>query len=154
MHSATHFSKRSLKERVVHALVFELLALSICTPLLSWLMDSPVGHMGVMTLVFSLIAMFWNMFFNLLFDAVQRCMGFYRGFWVRVVHALLFELGLTVILVPIAAWWLSISLLAALLLDIGLSLFFLPYTLGFNWLYDSLRATLLNRLRTLPAAYR
>ncbi|MCY1383930.1 Chlorhexidine efflux transporter [compost metagenome] len=46
-------------------------------------------------------------------------------------------------LVPLAAWWLSIGLVEAFLLDIGLLLFFLPYTLAFNWTYDALRARLL-----------
>lgn len=148
MSQATQLTNRSMAERIMHSVLFEVLALAICTPFLAWLLDRPVGHMGAMTLVFSLIAMLWNMFFNILFDMAQRTMGFYRGFWVRVSHALLFEAGLTLLLVPLAAWWLSISLLAALLLDIGLSLFFLPYALGFNWIYDSLRTVLLNRSRT------
>ena len=60
----------------------------------------------------------------------------------RITHAVLFELGLIVVLVPLAAWWLSIGLVEAFLLDIGLLLFFLPYTLAFNWTYDTLRARL------------
>ncbi|MOA70075.1 Bacterial Transmembrane Pair family protein [compost metagenome] len=43
-------------------------------------------------------------------------------------------------LVPLAAWWLSIGLIEAFLLDIGLVLFFLPYAVAFNWSYDVLRA--------------
>ncbi|ERH51197.1 membrane protein [Ectopseudomonas chengduensis] len=75
-----------------------------------------------------------------MFDRAQSRLGFERGLWARVSHALLFEVGLIVVLVPLAAWWLSIGLLEALLLDIVLILFFLPYTLAFNWIYDVLRA--------------
>ncbi|MNN87468.1 Bacterial Transmembrane Pair family protein [compost metagenome] len=93
--------------------------------------------------MFSTVAMLWNMLFNSLFDRAQRRLDFQRTLPVRVAHALLFELGLILVLVPLAAWWLSIGLVEAFLLDIGLLLFFLPYTLAFNWTYDSLRARLL-----------
>jgi uncharacterized membrane protein len=35
--------------------------------------------------------------------------------------------------VPIAAWMLSISFLQAFMLEIGFFLFFLPYTMLYNW---------------------
>ena len=95
----------------------------------------------------SLVAMLWNMAFNALFDIAQKRRGFARTAGVRVVHAVLFELGLIAAVVPIAAWWLSIGLWAAFVLDIGLVLFFLPYTLGYNWLFDILRAKWLARRR-------
>lgn len=44
------------------------------------------------------------------------------------------------LLVPLGAAWLGVSLLEALMLDIGLMLFFLPYTFCFNLAYDLLRA--------------
>ena len=42
--------------------------------------------------------------------------------------------------VPVVAWWLQVSYWQALWLDIGVLLFFLPYTWLFNWLYDHARA--------------
>jgi uncharacterized membrane protein len=136
---------RSLRERIGHALAFELIAVLICAPTMAWFMDKPLLHLGALTLMFSTVAMFWNMLFNYLFDRAQSRLGFERGLWVRASHALLFEVGLIVVLVPLAAWWLSISLLEALLLDIVMILFFLPYTMGFNWIYDVLRARWLAR---------
>ena len=102
---------KTLKERMFHAGLFELLAVVICAPTLAWLMDKPLGHMGAMTLMFSAIATLWNMLFNAAFDRAQNRMGFSRTLSVRVLHASLFELGLIVLLVPLAAWWLSVSLL-------------------------------------------
>lgn len=136
---------KSTQERFLHALGFELLALLICAPLLAWVFDYPLAHVGALSLMVSLIAMLWNMAFNALFDGAQRRMGFARSFSARVVHATLFEVGLILAVVPLAAWWLGIGLWAALVLDIGLVLFFLPYTLGYNWLYDTLRARVLAR---------
>lgn len=130
---------KTLKERMFHAGLFELLAVVICAPTLAWLMDKPLGHMGAMTLMFSAIATVWNMLFNAAFDHAQNRMGFSRTLSVRVLHTSLFELGLIILLVPLAAWWLSVSLLEAFILDIGLVLFFLPYALVFNWVYDVLR---------------
>lgn len=85
------------------------------------------------------------MLFNALFDQAQRRMGFERHFAARTVHAVLFEIGLLLAVVPLAAWWLGISLWRALVLDIGIALFFLPYTFVFNWVYDSLRERLAAR---------
>lgn len=141
---------RSLAERIGHALAFELIAVAICAPALAWVMDRSLAHIGALTVMFSLIAMLWNMVFNLLFDRAQARLGFERGLLVRLVHASLFEGGLIILLVPLAAWWLSIGLVEAFLLDIGLILFFLPYTLGFNWAYDVLRARYVRRRAPAP----
>jgi len=143
---------KSLKERLFHAASFELLALAICAPLFSWLLGISLGHMGALTLMISLIAMLWNMLFNTLFDRVQQHFGFVRSLPVRIVHAMLFELGLICAVVPLAAWWLGVSLWQALLLDLGILLFFLPYTIAFNWGYDTLRARWMSRRQLAVSA--
>lgn len=127
-------------ERLFYALTFELLAMLICAPLFSWLMDLPLSNMGVMTLMFAAVAMVWNMAFNALFERVERRYKLTRTLPVRVVHACLFEGGLVVMLVPLAAWWMDVSLWEAFVLDVGIMLLFLPYTFLFNLAYDHLRA--------------
>lgn len=104
-HTHTALDK-TLKERIFHALAFEGLAVLLTAPVLSLVMNKPLAHMGALTLMFSTVAMLWNMLFNSLFDRAQRRMGFQRTLQVRVLHAMLFELGLIVVLVPLAAWWL------------------------------------------------
>ena len=141
----THSLQRSLGERIAHALAFELTALLICAPALAWLLGKPLLQLGLLTLMFSAVAMLWNMLFDYLFDRAQGRLGFQRGLWARLAQAVLFEAGLVVVLVPLAAWWLSIGLFEALLLDIGLLLFFLPYTVAFNWGWDLLRERWLAR---------
>ncbi|WP_160287669.1 multidrug/biocide efflux PACE transporter [Pseudomonas knackmussii] len=139
--------QKTLKERLFHALLFEFIALAICAPTLAWIMDQPLAHMGVLTLMFSLVATLWNMVYNALFDRVQRRLAFVRTLPVRILHASLFEAGLVIMLVPLAAWWLNVGLLEAFILDIGLLLFFLPYTVVFNWVYDTLRGRWIERPR-------
>ena len=144
--------KKSVTERFFHALGFEVLAIAICAPLGTWLLGYSLAHMGLLTLMISLIAMAWNMAFNTIFDAAQRRLGFRRTLGARAVHALVFEIGLILAVVPLAAWWLSISLWQAFVLDIWIVLFFLPYTFIFNWSYDHIRASVLARKSRLAAA--
>jgi len=134
-----HTPKKSLAERIGHALAFEVIALAICAPLFSWLMGTTVTEMGALTLAISLIAMLWNVAYNAGFDRLQRRIGFRKTFGVRLLHAVVFESGLVIASVPLAAVWLDISLWQAFVLDIGLLMFFLPYTMAFNWAYDRLR---------------
>jgi uncharacterized membrane protein len=47
-----------------------------------------------------------------------------------------FEAGLIALLVPLIAWWFDISLMQALVLDLGLVVFFLCYTFTFSWAFD------------------
>ena len=62
-----------------------------------------------------------------------------KSFAERVFHAVLYEAVAIMLCAPVAAWWLSITLWQAALLDGALLLFFLPYTVAFNWVYDVLR---------------
>ncbi|MEP3247923.1 MAG: chlorhexidine efflux transporter [Sneathiella sp.] len=59
-----------------------------------------------------------------------------RGLGLRVVHVCLFELGMLIAGVFIIMWWLSMSFMDALFLDIGFAVFFLVYAFAYNWIYD------------------
>ncbi|MCU1748344.1 multidrug/biocide efflux PACE transporter [Pseudomonas sp. 6D_7.1_Bac1] len=130
---------KSFTERVLQAIGFELLAVLLCTPLLAWLMDKPMVDMGVATIAIGLIALAWNVLFNGLFDRLLKRFALVPSAWTRVLHALMFEGGLVAVSVPLIAWWLNVSLLQALILDIGVLLFFLPYTYVYHWAYDVMR---------------
>jgi uncharacterized membrane protein len=132
--------KRSIIERIFHAMVFEAIAIALTSVFLVWIMQQTLSDAGGLAIVISLTAMLWNMVFNAAFDRAQARMAFQRTVGVRAVHALIFEIGLTLVVVPLAAWWLDIRLLEALILDIGLLAFFLFYTFVYNWTYDILRA--------------
>ena len=89
--------------------------------------------------------MLWNMIYNALFERVEKKIGFKRTVPVRIAHAVGFEGGLVVVVVLLAAWWLSISYWDAFLLELGLIAFFLPYTYVYNLVYDKVRERLLRR---------
>ena len=126
----------TVKERILHSVLFEIIALILMVGLASLVTDKNITHLGGLALVLSLIAMVWNYVFNLLFDRVFGNRRIDRGLKLRIVHSLAFELGLIAFTLPLIMWALELDLLTVLLMDIGAMLFFLLYALAFNWLYD------------------
>lgn len=131
---------RTFRDRVRHALLFEAVALAIFIPGSAALFDQPMEHMGVIGIVSATIATLWNFVFNLGFDrALLRLRGSVdKTMAMRVAHTLLFEAGLVVMLIPMIAWYLGISLWAALLMDIAIVIYYLVYGFLFNIAYDHL----------------
>ncbi|MBX8589895.1 multidrug/biocide efflux PACE transporter [Pseudomonas cichorii] len=142
---ASTLPAKSFKERILHATLFEVCGVIMIAPLLAWVMGHSLGMMGAMTVMISTVAMIWNMIYNTLFDRLRARLGFSMTLGKRALHALGFEGGLILAVVPLAAWWLSISVLEAFLLDIGILLLFLPYTMLFNWAYDLVRERVMQR---------
>jgi len=130
---------RTLKERFYHAAGFEVLAILLVSPLAAWIMAKPLFQMGTLAILLSTVAMFWNMIYNTLFDSLYPSDKVERNWPLRILHAVGFEGGFILFGLPIAAWMLDISLLQALMLEVAFFIFFLPYTVGYNWLYDRLR---------------
>ncbi|WP_010138787.1 PACE efflux transporter [Oceanicola sp. S124] len=131
---------RSSLDRLRHALSFEILALLLMVPLGALAFHHPVQDIGVVGVVGATLATLWNMAYNYGFDRVlQRRTGSTRkSARVRVLHAVLFELGLLLVLMPFIAWYLGVSLWQALVMDLSFAGFYLVYALGFNWAYDRL----------------
>lgn len=129
---------RDTRDRIRHALSFEIIALLLVAPLGSWAFDLPLGHIGLVAVVSATIATGWNYLYNLIFDhALLRISGHVgKSLAVRVLHAVLFEGGLLVILLPFIAWYLDMSLIEAFLMDVSFAFFYLVYAFVFNWAYD------------------
>lgn len=129
---------RSVADRLRHAVVFELIALSLILSLGMLMFDISLQNIGVLAIISSLIAMCWVYIYNQLFDrALLRFQGHLnKTFKHRIIHAVVFEAGLLLVLLPFIAWYLQISLLKAFLLDVSLSAFYIVYALGYNWVYD------------------
>ncbi len=129
---------RTTRDRIRHAVLFELIALAAVTPLGGLVFRVPMGEFGVVAVVSTTIAMIWNYAFNLgfdhamlrLFDDVRKTLP------TRIAHAALFEAGLLCLLVPFIAWYLDVSLWQAFIMDVALAGFYMVYAFGFNWCYD------------------
>lgn len=60
--------RRSLPERIFHAVCFEGIATAILAPTTAWLMQRSVLEMGGLTILLATMAMIWNIIYNALFD--------------------------------------------------------------------------------------
>ena len=85
------------------------------------------------------LALGWSFVFNSLFERWEaRQMRRGRSLGRRSAHAILFEGGLVVILVPITAWWLKVGLWQAIAYEAGLIGLFILYTYLFTWGFDKI----------------
>lgn len=123
--------------RTLQVFFFELIAVTLITIGALVLSDeSFISSFGYAAAT-SLVAVIWNYIYNTGFEhweSQQTVKG--RSLKRRVAHAIGLEIGFIVTLVPLMAWWFKITLLQAFILEIGLMIFFLVYSITFNWLFD------------------
>lgn len=130
---------QGLKRRVVYITLYEAIAIVAASAGLALMSGQDLGTSGALAVIASVIAVLWNLTFNALFErweSRQAVRG--RSLRRRIAHAIGFEGGLVAFLVPVFAWWMGVSLWQALLMDLGLVVFFLIYTFVFNWAFDLL----------------
>jgi uncharacterized membrane protein len=129
---------RSTRDRIRHAILFELVGLSLMIPLGTVLFGLHASVMGVIGVGSALAATAWNYVYNLGFDrTMQRLAGHTRkSLSLRAMHAVLFEAGLLVILLPPIAWYLGIGLVEAFYMDLAIAAFYVAYAFVFNLAYD------------------
>ena len=131
---------RTVWDRIRHALSFEFIGLLLVIPLGALVFSKPIHDIGVIGIVGATLATLWNYLYNLIFDhAHQHFTGTtLKSRRMRIVHALLFETGLLIVLLPFIAWYLDISLIEAFIMDAAFALFYLVYAYVFNLAYDRL----------------
>ena len=129
---------RTTLDRIRHAILFELVGLVLLIGGGAILTGFDVHALGVIGVVSSLVATAWNYVYNLAFDrAMLRLRGsVIKTHPIRALHALLFEGGLLVLLLPFVAWMLGVSLWQALLFDLSIAAFYIVYGYAYNWAYD------------------
>jgi uncharacterized membrane protein len=135
------------RRKIVYAVSFEALGTLVASVYL-WLVSeaSPASSFALSVLT-ATVALCWSYVFNSIFEtweAKQPVKG--RSLARRTAHALLFEGGLVLLLLPIMAWWLQVSVWKALVYEAGLIVVFIAYTYLFTWAFD--------RIFGLPASAR
>ena len=128
------------KERVFHAVLFEALALSLIIPLTALITDKGTGSLAMVGVGLSLYTVVWNYLYNVWFDKTCIVPREQRSLKTRILHTIGFEGGLVFVTVPAVAWFLDITIWAALMLEAGFLVFFFFYAILFNWSYDRVRA--------------
>lgn len=131
---------RTQSDRIRHALGFEIIALILSIPIMSFFFEFSIKDISVIAIAGSVIAAFWNYGFNIVFDqALFRIKkSTVKTPKTRIIHVLLFEGGLLALYLPMVAWYLGISLWQAFVMDASLVGFYLFYTLSYNWAYDKM----------------
>ena len=105
-------------------------------------------HFGALALMLAVSAMLSNMMYNHFYEMLEHRYGWRRTVVMRVWHTLGFEAFFMSIALPLTAWWLDVSIIDALILDLVFSVFFMLYAFCFNWVYDIARHKLALRRNT------
>ena len=126
-----------LTRRILQAVLYEVIAIAVVGPVLSFAFDEPPRSTFELAVVLSSIALAWNYAFNWVFErweSRQTVRG--RSFARRLAHGTGFEGGLAIILVPVMSLWLGITPAAAFVANLGLLIFFFVYAIAFTWAFD------------------
>jgi uncharacterized membrane protein len=128
---------QGLKRKFVYVTLYEAIAIAVCSVAFALWSGQGLWRASALSAAASAVAVAWNLVFNTAFEAWearQPVRG--RSLARRAAHALGFEGGLVLFLVPLIAWWLQVGLWQALMMDLALVVFFLVYTFAFNWAFD------------------
>ncbi|WP_213954665.1 PACE efflux transporter [Variovorax sp. dw_954] len=128
---------QGIQRKVVYLSLYEGIAILCSSVGLSLMSGQQLSHSGPLAVSMSAVALAWNFFYTLGFEAWEsRQTTHGRSLKRRIVHAIGFEGGLIALLAPLVAWWLDVTLWQALVMDLALSAYFLVYTFAFNWGFD------------------
>jgi uncharacterized membrane protein len=128
---------QGIKRKITYVASYEAIAFMCGTLGFLSFSDSSLERAGALAVFASIFAVSWNLVYNAMFERWEaRRLVRGRSFGRRVLHAVGFELGFLVVLMPVAAWWLDISYLRSFMLNLGLNIFFFVYTFAFTWAFD------------------
>ncbi|CAM3779097.1 PACE efflux transporter [Parendozoicomonas haliclonae] len=139
----------SIKERIVHMFLFEIIALAMFVPLAMLASGQSAGAMAGLSIALSVIAMLWNFVFNWVYDSIRGDDRASRKFSERLLHGAGFELGMIATSFPAIMYVTQESFLNVLIMDIGAVTFFFIYAIIFNWVYDVIRSRYVKQPATI-----
>lgn len=130
---------QGVKRRIVYVSSYEMIGMIISSVGLAILAGDSVEHTGPLSVMITTIAVTWNFIYNVLYEKWEaRQSSNIRTVKRRVGHAIGFQLTLVLFLIPLIAWWMDISLIAAFWLDVAFIIIIPIYTFIFNWGFDKL----------------
>lgn len=130
---------QGLKRRIVYVSSYEIIGMVISSVGLALLAGDSVEHTGPLSVMITTIAVTWNFIYNILYEKWEaRQESKLRTVKRRIAHAIGFQITLVMFLIPLIAWWMNISLVAAFWLDVAFIIIIPIYTFIFNWTFDKL----------------
>lgn len=134
---------RSKRERVIQTLSYEFFALLIMTPLFHLFSNESGTDSLLLLITLSIVAMAWTGFYAHAFDVfefkITQKPATERTKKIRLLHAVLLELGLCLLTMPIIKYMLDCSWFEAFVSDVLITLAYMAYAYVFFWAYDKCR---------------
>ena len=130
---------RTGRDRLRYSLLFELLLIAILAPLGAFVFERHILDVGLLSIVLCLKAVLVNLIYNWSFDMWDVRAGRIpteRSLVGRIAHAVGFECVLVLTSLPIVIWWLGLTILQALIMDLAVTGIIVAYTMVFGWCYD------------------
>jgi uncharacterized membrane protein len=134
---------RTVKERICQTLAFELGGLALAAPLYGLIFGHDAAQSLTLLAVLSLAVMAWAPIHNTLFDMADfkrtGRSASARPHGLRIIQALSQELSVLVITLPLVMHIGGHGFREALMVDLGLTLFYAAYAYCFHIIFDWLR---------------
>lgn len=131
---------RSARDRLRYALLFEIFLMVLIVPIGALFFERSLFNIGLLMLILCINAMIWNLVYNWVVDRIdarQSRTSSERNWKRRVLHAAGFEVLLTLMSLPIKAYWLDIGFIEALSVNIAVTSIVVVYTYVFTLAYDT-----------------
>ena len=132
-------------ERIFHAVLFEVLAVTLAIVVLSTFTTHDAGALSETMIAVATIAMAWNFIYNWGFDQIVTGDKTKRTLILRIAHTVLFQIGLLIVTIPVIALLLEIGLWQALIMDISVTICITIYAFIYNLTYDHARAFIVRK---------
>lgn len=132
---------RSGKDRLRYSITFEVTLMAFLIPAGAAFFEKSLAEIGVLGLVLSLKALLVSLIYNWAFDKLDARRGRVssdRSASGRILHAVGFELTLLTTSMPFYMWWLGLTILEAVAMDLVVTSFVVVYTYIFTLGYDRL----------------
>lgn len=124
------------KRRVVFAVSFETIGVVASTIFLA-LMGKESSHALGFAVASTLVALVWNMTYNFAFEKFEKKINVtHRPLWMRALHIVGFQIGMTAAMVPVAMTIFSVGILDALIIQSSMIIFFVIYGALFTYVFD------------------
>ena len=134
---------RSLRERIIQVIAFEVGAFLLAVPLYALIFEESAASSALLLTVLTAAVMVWSPIHNTLFDWVDgrlsgRLASDRLHRW-RIVHAVSHEATTMFFTLPLILGMTGLGLKEALALDVGLTLFYAAYAYIFHLVFDMVR---------------
>lgn len=131
------FQARPRLRRFVYVGGYEGLSVLCTVFVLGGLLGHSGGQSTFTAILLSTSATVWNYIWNTIFENFERRAGVEgRGPAARAIHAIGYEGGALLFTVPIVTLMLGVTLLEAVVIEAGMLVFFLVFTVAYAWAFD------------------